>query len=207
MPCREERLARVSQEQFGLVTRKQLLEMGYTGSGITRASSKGELMCHLPGVWRVAAVRPCWEQRALGAVLWGGVITVTSHLTSAQLQDLLPLQTGVVEITSDHRLRRRSGIAIHSSRLLPTEIVNVRGIPSTSAYRTLIDLCGLHTVEVSEAALDAALRMKRVTIERLNEYAEEASGRSLRGARLLHKLLAVRGVDEALTKVRSSISL
>jgi len=133
MPDRQEQLASISRGQFGLITRKQLLEIGYTSSGIPRAKTKGELMCHLPGVWRVAAVPPCWEQRPLGAVLWGGPLTVASHLTSAQLQELLPRQTSVIEITSHHRLRRRSGIAIHTSNLLPSEIVNVRGIPCTSA--------------------------------------------------------------------------
>lgn len=157
-------------------------------------------MSHLPGVWRLATVPPCWEQRPLGTVLWGGPVTVASHLTGAQLQELLPRRTSRTEITSDHRLRPRSGMVIHFSRLLPNEIVNVRGIPCTSVHRTILDLCAVHPLDVAEVALDAAIRMKRVTPDRLDDYVKEAALRSLRGVRRMRALLSVRGDDDALTE-------
>jgi very-short-patch-repair endonuclease len=79
-------------------------------------------------------------------------------------------------------------------------MVNVRGIPCTSIYRTLTDLCATQPEHLSERALDAALRMDRVDYERLRDYAEEAASRSVRGSRTLMRLLRVRGSDEALSE-------
>src|SRR5665809_107360 len=79
-------------------------------------------------------------------------------------------------------------------------MVNVRGIPCTSIYRTLVDLCATQPLLVSERALDASLRMERVTYERLLAYAEDAASRSVRGSRLLKWLLGAGGSDEGLSE-------
>ncbi|MGH2701599.1 MAG: hypothetical protein ACRDJ2_07465 [Actinomycetota bacterium] len=93
----EERLARMSRTQYGMVERRQLLELGFSHSAIKTALRKGQLELFMPGVFRVASAPICWEQRPMGITLWGGEVTVASHLTSAYLQDLLDRKTGPVE--------------------------------------------------------------------------------------------------------------
>ncbi|MGH2698275.1 MAG: endonuclease domain-containing protein [Actinomycetota bacterium] len=78
--------------------------------------------------------------------------------------------------------------------------MNVRGIPCASIYRTLVDLCASQPECLGEQALDAALRMGRVSYERLCDYAKDAASRSIRGSRTLQRLLNVRGSDEALSE-------
>ena len=200
MAPKQHRLANLSRKQFGLVQRRQLLEIGFSSSGVCRAARRGEIARFLPGVWRVTSAPKCWEQCSLGAVLSAGEPTVASHLTSAHLQEVLPRIATAIEITSPRSSAGRPGIITHRCSLQDAEMVNVRGIPCTSIYRTLVDLCASQPQSISEQALDAALRMDRVSYERLCDYAKDAASRSMRGSRNLQRLLDARGSDEALSE-------
>ena len=200
MGTRHHLLAELSRRQFGLLTRQQLLNIGFSSSAITRAWERGELAPYLPNVWRVTAASRCWEQRPLGAVLWAGEVTVASHITGAFLHELLPRVVARIEITTTRWPTKRSGIAIHHSSLDPTEMVNIRGIPCTGIYRTLVDLSATQPIDVVESALDTAIRTERVTFAQLREYGDSSSSRSVRGSALFKRLLSVRGEDEALSE-------
>ena len=136
----------------------------------------------------------------MGAVLSIGGQTVVSHITSAYVKELLPRASAEIEVTTDRSPGERRGIVVHRNSLSLNDIVNVRGIPSTSVYRTLIDLCASQSEPVSERALDAALRMERVNFYRLCAYADEASLRRVKGSSLLRRLLGVRGEEDALSE-------
>jgi very-short-patch-repair endonuclease len=191
--------ARLSRDQYGLVHRKQLLALGYSESAVKTGLRKGEFVWQLPGVLRATCVPRCWEQRPMGVVLWGGDLTAASHLTSAIIHGLVPLRTGPLEVSSDHRLRKRAGIVSFQNRLDRAEVVTVRFIPCTTVARTLVDLS--HTNPgTAEIALDAALRMGSVSLQALNEYVELAAARKVRGSAAFRRLLSVRGEDEALSE-------
>lgn len=200
MSTRQQRLANLSRKQFGLITRAQLLNIGFSSAAVHRCFRRGEIAHFMPGVWRVTSTPRCWEQRPLGAVLWAGAPAVASHITGAFVQEVLPRTAAAVEITTPKSTASRPGTTVHRCRLLPGEIVNVRGIPCTSIYRTLADVCGSQSQGLSEQALDAALRMGRVSYDRLCGYAKEAASRSVRGSRMLQHLLGARGSDEALSE-------
>jgi very-short-patch-repair endonuclease len=200
MSTKQHRLANLSRKQFGLITRAQLLEIGFSSAAVHRCFLRGEIAHFMPGVWRVTSAPRCWEQRPLGAVLWAGAPAVVSHITSAFVQEVLPRQAAPVEITTSKSTAGRPGTTVHRCRLRPDERVNVRGIPCTSIYRTLVDLCGSQPQHQSEQALDAALRMGRVGYDRLCDYAKDAASRSVRGSRMLNSLLTARGTDEALSE-------
>jgi very-short-patch-repair endonuclease len=197
---KQHRLALLSRKQFGLVTRAQLLRIGYSSAAITRAARRGELARFLSGVWRVTSAPTCWEQRPLGAVLCVGGRTAASHITSAYLQELVPRSVDVVEITTERSPTRRPGMIVHRSRLPDNDIVNVRGIPCTNVYRTLVDVCGSQPESRSEVVLDAALRMGRVEYDRLRSYVAVAASRRLKGSASLGRFLDIRGEDEALSE-------
>jgi hypothetical protein len=138
---RQGSLASLSRKQFGLVTRAQLRNAGFSSSWVTRARHRGELAPYQHRVWRITSVPRCWEQRPMGAVLSIGGQTVASHITSAFVQELLPRASAGIEVTTDRSPGERRGIVVHRNSLNSNDIVNVGGIPSTSVYRTLIDLC------------------------------------------------------------------
>lgn len=200
MKTKQHLLAQISSRQFGLVARPQLLDVGFSSSAITRARERGELAPYLPNVWRVTSAPRCWEQRPLGAVLWAGQVTVASHITSAFLHELLPRAAARIEITTTRWPDKRPGIVIHHSFLESAEIVKTRAIPCTSVHRTLIDLSATQPIPVVESALDAAIRLEKVTFDQLRDYGEAASFRSVKGSALLKGLLSVRGNEEALSE-------
>ena len=136
----------------------------------------------------------------MGTILWGGEVTVASHLTSAYLQGLLDRKTGPVEVTADRRLRSHPGIITRQGRLAAGEIAVVRSIPCTSVTRTLCDLCHTCSKDIAEQALDSALRMRLATIDYLGRYVEGAACRKVRGSAALRTHLSVRGDDEALSE-------
>jgi hypothetical protein len=193
MATRQASLASLSRRQFGLVTRAQLRDAGFSSSSITRASNRGELAPYQYRVWRITSVPRCWEQRPMGAVLSIGGQTVASHITSAYLQECLPRASAAIDVTTDRSPGERRGIVVHRNKLDANDIVNVRGIPCASIYRTLVDLCSSQPESTCESALDAALRMERVNFDRLCAYADEAASRRIKGSSLLRRLLEVRG--------------
>jgi very-short-patch-repair endonuclease/predicted transcriptional regulator of viral defense system len=193
-------LARLSRHQYGVVARSQLIRKGFTEGTVRSATRRGELRRVLPGVFAVTSVPTSWEQRPMAGTLWGGQITLASHLTAGRIHELLPPQTGPIELTADHRLHKRPGFVVHQRQLLHDELTVARGIPCTSVERTLVDLCHSCFTEVAETALDAALRMKKVKLEGLIRYCERAAGRCLRGVATLRMLLSVRGDDQALSE-------
>jgi very-short-patch-repair endonuclease len=136
----------------------------------------------------------------MGAVLSIGGQTVASHITSAYLQECLPRASAAIDVTTDRSPGERRGIVVHRNKLEANDIVNVRGIPCASIYRTLVDLCSSQPESTCESALDAALRMERVNFDRLCAYADEAASRRIKGSSLLRRLLEVRGAEDALSE-------
>jgi len=136
----------------------------------------------------------------MGAVLSIGGGTVASHITSAYLQGLLPRASAAIEVSTDRSPGKRKGIVVHRNNLSANDIVKVRGIPCTSIYRTLVDLCASQPDLRSETALDAALRMERVNFDRLCAYADEAASRRIKGSSALRRFLSARGEEDALSE-------
>lgn len=192
--------SRLSRRQFGVVTRHQLLGLGWTQSSIRTALTRGLIWRILPGVLVVASVPICWEQRRMAVTLWGGPITLASHDTAARLLGLVDPTTGPVEVTADHSLRSRAGVVAHRTRLEAEDISRKGSIPCTSPARTLVDLCHRRGDDLSERALDRALRVGCVSMDQLEGFVERAASRYVRGSATLRRHLSVRGEDQALSE-------
>ena len=66
-----ERLDRLGGAQHGLVTRAQVVDAGWSASGLRRLVGGGRLVVVRPSVYRLAGAPVTWEQRLLAAVLGG----------------------------------------------------------------------------------------------------------------------------------------
>jgi predicted transcriptional regulator of viral defense system len=168
----EARVARVAARQHGVVSRRQLRALGASDTQVTRWAAKGRLHRILHRVYAVGHPEVGALGTAMAAVLsTGGVL---SHRSAAALFDIRPY-TGPPEVTVRRSgARRRRGIRMHVSRVLPAADVATReGIPVTTPARTLLDLAASGVRGRSlEAALDRAEQL------RLLDFAE------------LHRLLA-----------------
>jgi len=165
----EERIAAAAAEQHGVVTHRQLVELGLSPAAIGRRWQSGRMKRMHRGVYLVVSIAP---ERAteMAAVLVGGPGAVLSHLSALSILRMLradrphPLHVSV----SGRSRRRRPGICFH--RVAPfddDEFTVMDGIPVTSPGRTLVDVAGMLGSREIEVAASVAERNGLTTIDEL----------------------------------------
>lgn len=146
------RIAWVARVQHGIVTTKQLVEVGLTKSAIAKRAKQGRLHRLHRGVYAVGHEGLSSEGRWMAAVLACGSGAALSHGAAAVHWGLLRPLDGPIDVTiptQTGRARRR-GIRIHRCGSLkatwsttgsPTRLATVRDhIPVTTVPRTLLDI-------------------------------------------------------------------
>jgi Transcriptional regulator, AbiEi antitoxin/Protein of unknown function (DUF559) len=154
-------MARIAGRQHGVIAFRQLEAIGMTRSAVTRRIGAGRLHRLHQGVYAVGHSRPPQEGHWMAAVLACGEDAVISHRSAAVLWRLLRGRSGLIDITvpSHAGRRKRSGIRLHRSRTLASQMTTRRhGIPVTRPARTIADLRG----SVSEKELRRAKRQAAV---------------------------------------------
>jgi very-short-patch-repair endonuclease len=138
----DRRIASLAAEQFGVVARGQLREVGLTESGIARRVDAGRLHRVRRGVYSVGHPVLGRHARLLAAVLSCGPGAVLSHASAAALWGLRPSDAAYIDVTVFGPSRRRgAGLRVHRARRLGAdEIATHAGIPVTSVARTILDL-------------------------------------------------------------------
>jgi very-short-patch-repair endonuclease len=186
---REQRIAELAARQRGLVTRKQLLEIGLTPEAIDHWLRSARLHPLYRGVYLLGHAGVTEGARELGAVFACGSGAVVSHRSAAWLWRLLPAAKGDVEVTVAGRdCRSRPGIRVHRIRHLDRrETRKLGGIPITSPARTILDLAAVvRRRELERAMAEAYAR----PLARRSELTSLLARRSSRpGTRALRALL------------------
>lgn len=167
------RLAARAARQWGVVTHRQLLEVGFSASAIQRAVGAGRLHPRYRGVYAVGHPALSAEGRWLAAVLACGRGAVLSHRSAAALWGLRPSARTAIEVTSRRHRTSPAGIELRrTARLDPSEVTARSGIPVTTVSRTLADLAAVlrprdleRTLERAEAqqVLDVSTLLESVT--------------------------------------------
>ena len=148
---------RFAARQHGVVTRSQLLELGFTSAAIRRRLDNRRLHPVWRGVYAVG--RPHLEPhgRWMAAVLSCGDRAVLSHGSAAALHGIRN-EGPLIEVSvppGPHP--RRPGMVIHRRGRLPGGWVTRRhGIPVTTAVVTLADLARRLSQDDLEAAINQA---------------------------------------------------
>ena len=158
-------IATIAASQFGLVTRFQALTAGLTPRQIEQRVRSGRWIRVHARVYRVNGAPDTWEQRILAAVLSAGPGTVASHVSAGVLWGLRQMTPDRVEVTiagAQPRLRR---VQVHRVGSFPQEDRRtVRGIPTTSVPRMLVDLSTFWSPGQLSVALDEMLRRNETTL-------------------------------------------
>jgi predicted transcriptional regulator of viral defense system len=172
--------------QHGIVTRRDLLGLGFSPEAIAHRIAKGRLHPVARGVYAVGWPRLTRERRWMAAVLACGERATLSHHSAAALWDIGEERRGLVDVSVRRRCEhRRAGIRAMSRPSLPKEDITRRDdIPVTSPARTLLDLA----TELGTTALERAVSEadKRDLIDpealraALDGYAGEPGVRRLR---------------------------
>jgi predicted transcriptional regulator of viral defense system/very-short-patch-repair endonuclease len=160
--------------QHGVVTRRQLLELGLSAAAVGRHVKAGRLRPLHAGVYLVG---PIESERAveMAAVLAGGPSATLSHTSAVRLYQLLrlePLRPVHVSVSGSGR-GRRHGIVFHRvDHLADDEWMVVDGIRVTSPGRTLVDAAGMLGSHEVELAVAAAERERLITGAELSALLE-----------------------------------
>ena len=201
-PMAREMLRRGTEEfwclvrrQHGVVSRAQLLELGFGEEAIDHRIARGRLHRLWRGVYAVGRPETSWQGRCMAAVLSCGQDALLSHRSAAALWGLLSSERanrgrgGEIEIVVPEgsyrnrpgiRVRRRSGLRAGDRR-------EIAGIPVTDPASTLVDLASCAPRWEIERAINSADRLGLIDPETLRT--EVASMPRRRGIARMRRLL------------------
>jgi very-short-patch-repair endonuclease len=136
-------IARVAGRQHGVITRRQLLDLGLGSSAISKRARSGRLHRLHQGVYAVGHVAISDRSRWMAAVLACGPGAVLSHGSAAAHWGLLRPIAGTIDISvpSQGGRQRRAGIRLHRrAAVVPADVTRHKGIWVTTPARTIADL-------------------------------------------------------------------
>jgi very-short-patch-repair endonuclease len=136
---RERGLAELALRQHGVVSARQLREIGYSTSTTFDALRRGRLHSIHRGVYAVGHMALTWDAHCLAAVL-ARPGSVASHKTAAWIHGLVQYRPGTIHLTAPTRQRAKRDFVVHYALLEPEDHLVVDGIPVTSPARTALDL-------------------------------------------------------------------
>jgi very-short-patch-repair endonuclease len=196
------RVAALATRQHGVVTRPQLLALGFSTTMIGRWLDNGRLVGLHPGVYAVGHAALNLRGRWFAAASACGPDAVLSHGSAAALWELRnghPRRIQVTRPGTGGRIHPR-GVYVHRYRSLdPVLDVTVHdGIPVTTVERTLLDLLlVLHPRKVRRAfaQADALRRLDFAEVDRL-----VATHPHRRGTRALAAIAGEHRPDQTLSR-------
>jgi predicted transcriptional regulator of viral defense system len=152
---------KLARQQHWVITRAQLLVLGFSSEAIRHRIERRRLNPVLRGVYAVGRPTLTRHGRWMAAVLVCGDGALLSHSSAAALWRIGFEQRNLIEVSLPSlSRRRRQGIQIHRRPSLNVRrgATTYQGIPVTTSVQTLIDL---------------ALRLDRRGIERMINEADK----------------------------------
>jgi hypothetical protein len=172
---RSARLAMVASRQWGSVTHRQLLAIGFSKDEAHGMVRRGVLQRMHRGVYVFGAPSPAPEQRWAAGLLAAGKGAALSGTAAAGHYGLLPPRE-VIEVSAPRKRRGDERLRVHQRRSI--DIVRHEGLPTTTVAQTLLDLAASNW-PIDRLTQDAAAR-GLVPLDELRTFA--ASKRGARGA-------------------------
>jgi putative AbiEi antitoxin of type IV toxin-antitoxin system/uncharacterized protein DUF559 len=153
--ARSARAWALAERQHGVVSRGDLLGLGFSAAAIEHRIATGRLHPVSRGIYAVGWPQPTREGRWMAAILACGPGAALSHGSAAALWEIREERRGRVDVSVRRRCEhRRVGIRARSRpSLARADIVTRNGIPVTTPTRTLLDLA----TELGDSALERAV--------------------------------------------------
>lgn len=214
---RDRRLAATLKRQHGVISRDQAVRCGASPRFVDRLLADGLWRPVHRGVYRSVGHEESEAQRAFAACLAAalsarrtperaphqGPVAVATGGTAARLLGLdgAP-KYGPVELLSTRR-PRLLGVTVHQTRsLLPKDVRRTRGLPITSAARTLALLARRVTPARLERLTDDALRRGLTRLIDLEEILDRVHGPGPASLGALRVVVRDRRPEDATTESR-----
>ena len=183
-------MAELFQAQHAVAGLRQLVALGLSARAIQHRAAVGRLRRELRGVYAPGGATLTPDGYRMAAVLTSGEGAVLSHRSAAALWGLMRWRPRAEDVTIPGSQRRPGGVIAHRARrLTPEDRAEVRGIPTTSLHRTLVDLAEHLDVHRLERAVHEAAVLRLIDVNTLRTTTERLRGR--RGEWLLQAALAL----------------
>jgi len=168
-PRADVEVAQVAARQHGVVSYDELRSCGVTPDGIMRRVRAGRLHPMHRSVYAVGHPNPPREAWLLAAVKACGAGTALSHWAAAVLHCIIEWADRYPDVlVLGDRAPRHPRINGHRTSYLPaSHVTTVRGIPVTTAERTLLDLAGVLPEHRLRRAVRQAQYLKLTTVASL----------------------------------------
>ena len=164
--------------QHGVITRGQLIGLGFTPKAIKHRVQKGRLHPVMRGVYAVGRRQLSREGRWMAVVLACAPAAVLSHRSAAALWGFGNEHPHHIDVsvrrTSEARL---NGVRCHRRPSLPSKEVDQRlGIPLTQPVRTFIDLATVTGPKTLERSINEADKLDVIDADSLRKALDDHPG-------------------------------
>ena len=199
----------LATRQHGVVSARQLTDIGYSRSSAAKAAGVSRLHRLHQGVYAVGHRRLTWHGRCWAAVLGAEANevdevvwpAVASHASAAYLWGLYRFAPERIDVTAPIRRRAKREFVVHFSSILSPEDRREReGMPVTSVPRTLLDLAIGARHDQLERLLERAEELELLDLHAVHDVLDRAGGHRGRGR--LRRALAYYEPDPSFTRSR-----
>lgn len=163
-------LAELAARQHGVVSFRQLRELGFSKGKISRSHEAFRLVRVHRGVYAVGHGRISDHGRCMAAVLAAGPDAVVSHLSAAWLWALHDSCPAEVEVTVSGSRHRRRGIRIHRATALGSDWGHIDRVPVAALNPTLLGVAATQSRKTLDSVVDRAKRRGLLDLDSLDRF-------------------------------------
>jgi hypothetical protein len=183
-------MADLATRQFGVVSRRQLIALGYTEDMIDDDLQTGRLQAWHRSIFSVGHRGLSSHGLCMAAVLFRGAGALISYQSAIWLWGLEPKLEIPVHVSVPWRGHAQGALALHHCPALRAEdATETEGLPVTSVPRTLLDYASIAKTYRLERALDRAERLDLLDPAAVNLITEEVRGHQ--GSKPLRRAMAI----------------
>lgn len=199
----------LATRQHGVVSTRQLAQLGYSRSSAAKAAGVARLHRLHQGVYAVGHRRLSWHARCWAAVLGAEANevdevvwpAVASHGSAAYLWGIYRYAPDRIDVTAPIRRRAKREFVVHFSSILAPEDRGEReGVPVTSVPRLLMDLAIRSQPQQLDRLLERTEELGLFDLHAIQDVLDRAGGHRGRGR--LRRALALYQPDPAFTRSR-----
>lgn len=178
----------VVRKQFGVISRAQLLDLGWSEEAIRHRLSTGRLHVILPGVYAVGRPEVSTQGRWMAAALAAGDGARLAGQSMAEHLGYRPLVNGPIEIVvPEQAWRRIAGLRIIRSHVPVAHQVDHEGIPGVSVVLSLVQIARRLTMGELERAINQADGLDLISPDALRTALDDIKG--MHGVRRVREAL------------------
>ena len=186
-------LAQYAAKHHGVFCIDDALALGVPTRTIRGRVESGRYVRLYPGVYSVSGAKANHSRQMVAAVTSFPLLAAVSHESAAELWGMTRRGLHTIDVVTTRWDRvRRPAVKVHESLdLLPGDIVELDGIPLTTAVRTVVDL-GASNKWIVESALEHGIRKGLFTLDEVDAFVRRVARRGRRGVGVIRPLLKAR---------------